>query len=231
MTEKELNPIQVMNDLMTGLDEAALRKKYKLSSHGLDSLFQTLLTEGLVELVDNKYVVPTKTIHVGKLLKDILSGFTGNQLMEKFGLSPSELQTVLKRLVRSRVLGVADLGLELYLRLEANVPENIRADERLRLEFDVSVCAVDQPDMIGTVRDITEKGIGTNGIEAKVDETKTLMVMGDVLGQVAPFVFKAKCRWTGTRRADGVSLAGFQIIRIPDRDLVQLRRLVELVTL
>jgi len=231
MVEREPSARQVMDDLMTGLDEAALREKYKLSSAGLDNLFETLLTEGLLELVDNRYVVPRKTIHAGKILNDILSGFTGNQLMEKFGLSPLGLQTVLKKLVHSRVLGIADLGVELYLRLEANVPENIRADERLRLEFEVSVCDVDRPDTMGTVRDITEKGIGTKGIEAKVDEIKTLMVMGDVLGQVSPFVFKAKCRWIGTSRVDRNRLAGFQIIRIPDRDLLQLKRLVELITL
>jgi hypothetical protein len=231
MAEREVNAKLVMNDLLSGLDEAALREKYKLSSAGLDNLFEILASEGLLELVGDKYVVPTKTIHAGKILNDILSGFTGNQLMEKFGLSPFGLQTVLKKLVHSRVLGIADLGLELYLRLEANVPGNIRGDERLRLEFEVSVCDVDRPDSLGTVRDITEKGIGTKGIEAKVDEIKTLMVVGDVLGQVSPFVFKAKCRWIGTSGAAGDRLAGFQIIRIPERDLFQLKRLVELITL
>ncbi|MFH1117202.1 MAG: PilZ domain-containing protein [Pseudomonadota bacterium] len=231
MTEREPSAKLVLNDLLSGLDDAALREKYKLSAQGLDNLVETLVSEGLVALVGNKYVVPGKTIHAGKILNDILSGFTGTELMEKFGLSPQGLQTVLKKLVHSRVLGIADLGLELYLRLEAVVPENIRTEERLRLEFEVSICDVDRPDTMGTIRDISEKGVGTIGIEAKVDEIKTLMVMGDVLGQISPFVFKARCRWSACSKVDGNRLAGFHIIRIPERDLLQLRRLVELTTL
>ncbi len=231
MADRELSAKQVMNDLLSGLDEAALREKYKLSPAGLDNLFETLVSEGLLELVDNKYVVPTKTIHAGMILNDILTGCTGTQLMEKFGLTPRGLQTVLKKLVHSRILGIADLGLELYLRLEANVPGNIRGDERLRLDFEVSICDVERPDTVGTVRDISEKGVGTKGIEAKVDEIKTLMVVGDMLGQVSPFVFTAKCRWIGTSSSGGDRLAGFQIIRIPESDSRQLKRLVELITL
>ena len=224
-------PKQVLNDLLSGLDEAALREKYKLSAKGLDNLVDTLVSEGLVTPVGNKYVVPGKTVHAGRILEDILSGFTGTELMEKFGLSPYGLQTVLKKLVQSRVVGIADLGLELYLRLEASVPANIRTEERLRLEFEVSICDVDRPDTVGTIRDISEKGVGTKGIVAKVDQIKTLMVMGDVLGQISPFVFKAKCRWIGTSKVGRDRPAGFHIIRIPDRDLLQLKRLVELTTL
>ena len=73
----------------------------------------------------------------------------------------------------------------------------------MRLDFEVSVCDVDKPDATGTVRDISETGIGTNGIAVEVDEIKTLMVLGDVLDQVVPFACRARCRWTSSDESDG----------------------------
>lgn len=231
MAERELNAKEVMVDVLSGVDDAGLMEKYKLSSQGLANLFEALVSEGLLEFVDDQFVIPSKEIKVSQVVSDIQSGFTGSQLMKKYRLSPMGLQTVLRKLVDSRRLGIADLGLELYLRLEANMPGDIREHERLRLDFEVAVCDVDRPESPGTLRDVSERGIGTNGIHVKVDEVKTLMILGDVLDQVVPFAFKARCRWTRSDESDGNMRAGFQILEISEKDLRQLRRLVELVTL
>ena len=231
MSERELNAKEVMTDVLSGMDDDSLMKKYRLSENGLAGLFEALVSEGLLELSEGRYVIPSKSINAGQIVEDIHSGLTGCRLMKKYRLSPIGLQSVLRKLVDSRIVGIADLGLELYLRLEANMPGDIREQERLRLDFEVSVCDVDKPDATGTVRDISETGIGTNGIAVEVDEIKTLMVLGDVLDQVVPFACRARCRWTSSDESDGRIRAGFQIIQISARDRRQLRRLVELVTL
>ena len=231
MTERQVNAKDVMVDILSGQDDSALMKKYRLTAQGLEHLFEMLVREGLLELTDDKYVIPTKSINAVQIVKDVSSGFTGSQLMKKYRLSPAGLQTVLRKLVDSRLLGIADLGVELYLRLEANMPGDIRERERLRLDFEVQVCDIGKPDDTGVVRDITEEGLGTKGIDAAVDEVKTLMILGDVLDQVPPFVFKAQCRWIKTGEANDDMVAGFQIVKILDRDLERLRRLVELITM
>lgn len=226
-----MNAKEVMVDILSGQDDSALMEKYRLSAQGLEHLFEILVSERLLEFSDNRYVIPTKSINAGQIVKDVSSGLTGSQLMKKYRLSHVGLQTVLKKLVDSRLMGIADLGDELHLRLEANMPGEIREQERLLLDFEVQVCDVGKPAETGVVRDITEKGLGTKGIKARVDEVKTLMILGDMLDQVPPFEFKAKCRWIKTDDSNEDIRAGFQIVEILDKDLQQLRRLVKLITL
>ena len=49
--------------------------------------------------------------------------------------------------------------------------------------------------MHGFVRDISEEGVGVAGIEAKVGDLKTLVILGDEFGEFSSFEFEAYCRW------------------------------------
>jgi hypothetical protein len=109
------------------------------------------------------------------------------------------------------------------------MPDNVRSQERYYLDFDTLVYDEARPEIHGKVVDVTEEGVGLQGIEAHVDEIKTLVVLGDPFGESFPFEFRAICRWA--RRADDdTQTAGFQIVKIAPKDLEELRKLIRLVT-
>ncbi|MBM3299862.1 MAG: PilZ domain-containing protein [Deltaproteobacteria bacterium] len=231
MFEREVNAKEVLNDIVSGVDDTFLREKYRLTPAGLKKLFKTMVDKGLLERVEGKYVIPPRSVSAAKILRDILWGQTGSQLMRKYRLSPLGLQTVLRKLVDARLLDVSELGDELYLRLEATSPENIRQVERIYLDFDVQVFDVEQPETLGLVQDISEIGVGLTGIEAKIGDLKIFVVLGDALGQVGPFQFKAECRWTRTDEPGGEIHSGFRIVEIGPNDAAQLKNLITLASL
>jgi hypothetical protein len=73
----------------------------------------------------------------------------------------------------------------------------------------VTICEVGKPGTRYLVRDISENGIGVTGINAQIDETKSLAVVGDEFGEIAPFEFEAQCRWARQLEPDGAICAGF----------------------
>lgn len=231
MAGRELNAKEVLNDVVAGVDDATLREKYKLTQQGLKNLYEALAAKGLLERRNTGYVIPTRSISATRISRDILWGMTGFQIMKKYRLTPATLQTILKKLVGAGTVDMDELGLELYLRLEAAAPDNIRQVERVYLDFDVTVFDKARPCSPGLLRDVSEKGVGLKGIPARIGEIKTLMIVGDALGQLTSFEFEAKCRWTTADEEHGELLSGFEITLIQPRALNQLKKLVKLATL
>jgi len=71
--------------------------------------------------------------------------------------------------------------------------------------------------------------MGAAGIEAKVGQIHTLTILGDDMGEVAPFEFEALCRWT-RRAPDGELLAGFEIVNISDDSFEELLNWIRICT-
>ena len=81
----------------------------------------------------------------------------------------------------------------------------------------------------GSVRDITEHGVGIKGISASQGETKTFVITPDEFVEVDPFEFEAICRWA-LETPDGEVASGFEITAIADKDLHELRKMINLIT-
>ena len=91
----------------------------------------------------------------------------------------------------------------------------------------VTICEVGKPGTRYLVWDISENGIGITGITAQVDEMKSLAVVGDEFGEIAPFEFEAQCRWARQLEPEGAICAGFCITRISEQDVFRLREFVQ----
>lgn len=231
MSEREVSAKEVLSDISSGLDDSALREKYKLSHRGLQNLYETLVENGLLEKHNDAYVLPTRSISAGHITRDILSGMTGSQLIRKYRLTSTGLQFVLRKLVDSGALDVNELGAELSLRLEATTPHNIRQVERIYLDFDVQAYDAEDPHTSAFVRDISERGIGLRGMVAEAGEIKKLVILGDALGQVLPFELEAECRWVKIEEDVSNTRSGFRITAIDPKDLDELKKLVKLAIL
>ena len=75
------------------------------------------------------------------------------------------------------------------------------------------------PFATGHVRDISEKGVCVEGIEATVGEIKNFIVRSDAIGAGHTFVFEGKCRWVSSEESSGKKwVAGFEITSISSLD-------------
>ena len=54
MSKRKINAKQAVRDIRLGLTDADMMEKYELSSRGLQSLFEKLITEGLVDPIEHR---------------------------------------------------------------------------------------------------------------------------------------------------------------------------------
>jgi len=217
---REINAKEVLTDIKSGMTDARLMKKYKISSSGLRDLLQQLSTRGLLAMS------PVRKISMAEIIGDIRGGRSFSDLMHKYQLPPHSMQHVLDQLVDARAIRLDDLKGELFLRYLAIVPENVRQAKRHSVHFDVPFCIADVHHVRGAVRDISETGVGLTGIETEIDVIRQIIVLGDELGQIEPFELEVRCRWF--KKLDNHCLSGYQITRIAQRDRSALERLIEL---
>lgn len=231
MVERSLNAREVLKDVQAGMDHSAMLEKYKLSPAGLRKVLENLVEAGLLQKVNRNYVLPhAHRISTRKIVQDVGARMSPQDLIDKYLLSPRGLRKVLTKLIEVKAIERADLGEELEAYLIRVEHVEARELERYYLDFDLPIFAGGSNQIQGRVRDITEKGIGTIGIPADIDEMKKLEIRHQKYVLIKPFMFQAKCRWIKQEGAEGQYLAGFQIIDISDEAVKELQYLLRLVT-
>jgi hypothetical protein len=171
-----------------------------------------------------------RTIKAKSIVEDIRSGMSTHALMRKYGLSAKGLGSAFKQLVKANAVSREELFRDRSLPSGEAGVDTIRELTRYYIDFDLPLFEEGNPEAQGSVRDITPEGIGVAGIEARVDEIKRLVILGDEFGQVDPFKVKAVCRWAKRNGAAGVCMSGFQITSVTDEDYEELLKLIRLVT-
>ncbi len=231
MSGREVRAAEILQDIKAGMGDSALMEKYKLSSIGLQSLYQKLIEAGLLRRnQDGGAATAKRTIKVKKVMEDIESGMGKSELMEKYGLSASVLQGLCSKLLNQRTLNPVLVREELTLPDPTLVLDRLRDSQRHYLDFELPIYEASRPDVLGMVNDITEEGVGLTGIPAKVNEVKKFVVLGDLFGEVVPFEFEGICRWSTADPSDGRPETGFFITHISERDFLELKKVIRLVT-
>ena len=213
------------------MDEKDLLERFCLSKPELEMLLAQLVDGGpVVKSEDQCETPPIRNIDAEALANDIRTGLDQAELMEKYGLSFSALCNTVNLLLEGSHLRRSDLARMDTLIEEALDPGATRKQERYYLDFHLPVVEVDGCRTEGRVRNLTEKGLGVTGLPAKVDETKTLLIRHEKFAVLKPFCFEARCRWVRHDRGHGETFAGFQITRISNEHLEQLKKMVRLLT-
>jgi hypothetical protein len=166
-----------------------------------------------------------------EMVKDIHAKMIESELMEKYHLTVAELKAVLEHLLETKALNRVELQRCPILDDLSVDSEPRRQWLRHRLAFLLPISEADRPEVKGWVTDITEKGIGTTRIPATVGEVKTYVIAPRRLRDVQQIAFVAECRWNSTEGRDEVPIAGFRITEISADRLLQLRKLIRLITL
>jgi PilZ domain len=223
---KQVNASEVLADLRSGISSDDLMKKYSLTPHGMQNLFQELDRAGILKTSAERDSVPAKVvINTNEIAEDIRSGLDRTQLMEKYRMSPRAMRWVSSTLISSGILTWREIYDKLCTTYNDLVPDKPRGEKRYPVLFDCNIYEADNGSVMGKLRDIAYKGVGVLGIQAKVGDTKTLVVPGDKFGEFATFTFDAECRWT-KKDPSGDFLAGFQISYISIGNLKELQLLL-----
>jgi hypothetical protein len=127
MTEKPKIAVKgVLQDIRAGMDDPALMEKYRLSAKGLQSLFEKMVSKGVVsaEELDQR---PTGAgeaatsepaqdsdkkgalISPAEAVRDIRSGMHDFDLMSKYRLSSKGLESLFSHLVKAGLLEQSEL--------------------------------------------------------------------------------------------------------------------------
>jgi len=226
MISRKVSQKDVIQDLRSGMDDEAIRKKYNLSAKGLQVLFDKLIQAGLLR---TELETRPRKLNLVAILADIRNGMSKPDLLKKYTLSEEMLKQVVQKLLAAEGKRSAYDGPETVIDEPAEFL-GTRELVRHEVDFDLPVYEIDRPEIVGRVRDVSEEGMSLSGLEVSRGDMKTLVILADHLGQFSSFEFKGYCRWSFTDPLDGARLAGFGIEKISKTDANELQRLIRLIT-
>jgi len=161
-----------------------------------------------------------RRIRAKKVVTDILSGISDQELMRKYNLTPDGLGKLLIQ--------------HAYLYKKSSTYRSIvnwiRSRRSPRLDIPTAIrCYNYRTSQKGFVRDISENGIRVAGIEAEIGETMTLFLPLQELQNAEPVDFETLCRWSKIKgKSVTYSVSGFEITNISPESRTQLGKLMEL---
>jgi hypothetical protein len=174
----------------------------------------------------------TRTIKTREIIEDIRSGMGDVPIMEKYELSPTEFLHILDRLERvSAVDATHTQTRRRALQSQPTTNSGKRSLPRSYALFSIRIHDADNLGVVGTINDITQKGLQVSGIPASIGDLKTLVVRSDIFTVNPPLVMKATCRWVKKMPGDTNYVAGFEITRISKDDSRALRNLIQELTI
>lgn len=227
---KQVNARDLVQDLRNGMSDQDIIGKYNLTPKSYSSLIDAAGRAGLFHGIVHRTVASKNIIKASKIAADIRAGMTKAELMKKYQLSPRGLRWISVMLVSSGAMSWKEVFDKLCSSFSELVPDRLRASQRYRVPFKLPIYDSSSPRLIGTVRDVAEKGVGVAGIKALSGENKNLVVSGDEFGELASFSFDATCRWA-SRDSAGHYFAGFEISGISAGCLGEFQLLIRLVRL
>jgi hypothetical protein len=231
MREGEIGVKKALKDIVEGIDDDRLMKKYKLSPEGLRHLFKQLLDAGLLQKIADRYSIPEKRqIPAEELVKDIRLGRTDRELMDKYKVSSRKLFKVLRKLAAAGHIGEAQLRERDNLGTDVSAIDRCRRTPRNYLAFAVEVYAEEDPGTKGTVLDISKRGLAVEGIKAGVGEISILRIVPGEVADMDLLRVEARCLWS-QKAPQGEDVSGFIIVNLSKDARRVLEKFIRLLSL
>ncbi len=185
------------------------------------------------------HMPPERKVSVREIVEDLrLRRLTDTQLMEKYKVSARGLQSVFQKLVDRNAISPNEIDGRSPTYVDTITLEQRQNHQRHYLPQPVQI--YENMDMVniyerkdlqnkGRVNDITEKGLGVVGLKVVVGEIKSFVIVADEFVDLDPFSFDAVCRWVNLEES-GEYASGFEVLKMTDRALQDLRKLIALLT-
>jgi uncharacterized protein (DUF433 family) len=220
-----------LRDIRMGMGDVDLMVKYELSAKSLGTVFEQMESAGIsIDLEKSLAAGSRNKVRIDDVVKDIRSGSTKQELIEKYRLTGRSLSWVLMKLVSMGAINWQEIYGKLRSSHEELAPDKLRRSERYTPHFYVPIYTSDEPDVVGSVRDVSQHGISVKGIQAEVGETQRLVIPGDSFGELGKLIFDARCAWS-RKDSRGEYLSGFEITDVDAGNKRELQLLIELSSL
>ncbi|MBI5571301.1 MAG: ankyrin repeat domain-containing protein [Desulfomonile tiedjei] len=126
----EIDAKELVADVRVGLDELELMKKYQLSRLQLRAAVRRLQAGGFLREPQR----PTLTVDAAQFVGDLRAGAPDGDLMDKYGLTEQNLQSVLDKLIEVGALDVSLLRERRVVADEGRLPEPVPTESRTARE-------------------------------------------------------------------------------------------------
>lgn len=166
---------------------------------------------------------PKRQIPARSVVAAIRAGMTNAQLMKRYRISSSTLDKIFKKLQDANMITARDLDGRMLSPQEGVVHDSVRQEPRCYTIMRLPITDLDNLDADCYVKDITEKGLQIVNLSTNVGEKKNFLIPASEFADVRPFSFEAECRWARAQTDTEPQAAGFEITRISDEGLQQLR--------
>lgn len=113
MADKQTMARGFLTDMEAGLSDQELKEKYNI--YGRDFLIFKSAARDYLRKQKLDSTPPTRTIGAGRFLKDIRSGLDDEELMEKYRLSPRQLQGLFRELIEAGLVTPMELSSRLSI--------------------------------------------------------------------------------------------------------------------
>jgi PilZ domain len=168
-----------------------------------------------------------RRISATQVVRDIRSGFTQEDLQEKYKIALHRVEKLFKRLVAANVVTESELADRYPSYKEAIAGINPFRNRRVLLPFELIVYDI-TTSSIGLVRDISETGLRVAGKNCNVGDERTFQLPVDIFMEADPVLIVAKCQWVKVRgKTTKYATAGFEITDISDDDRTVLKTFVK----
>ncbi len=172
-----------------------------------------------------------RQINGKEVVNDLRSGMADWQLQIKYKISTKSLWSIFRRLLKSNAISHSELYETSSLYRERI--DHLKERKYPRADLDVYVPVYDIGDSaIGVLRDISESGLRVAGVNASVGQAKTVQIPVDMLVKAPPLLTIAECKWVEIKgKTLEYSIAGFEIIDLPEKDRKILNDFIKLLFL
>ncbi len=169
-----------------------------------------------------------RKIRAKEIVQDVRMGLAHSELMDKYRLSVNGIQRVFGKLIAANALKPQELFDRTFnFGDDPSSHTRIRTVERETVTVPIPVCDGNDSQNLGTIVNMSEKGLATRGIQASVGETKTLVFFSYDLFPIDSFALQAQCRWIRNGTNNKQMESGFEITSISETALQQLKKIIE----
>jgi len=167
------------------------------------------------------------TIKAGDVVRDIRSGMSDWQLMEKYEISATGIQQLFKQLLEAKAVRPSELQGRNPLYKDSVTLDDLRSSARDYVDHPLAIHEYDRPDNNGIICDVSDNGLRIKGVSVRIGEVKTFVIPADELFVISPIVLEATCNWV-RREGRGENLySGFNIGQVSSGNWGDLRTFVQ----
>ncbi len=205
----------ILESIRDGLKRKQLMDKYGLSRKDLKTVLRRFQEE--------------TERRATQIIQDFVSGLQVQDIAARNGFPAERFVEILRLAISHKLGGNSSLAADMKRISPAGIHGERRRYPRISRPV-LTGCITDPscPEGDRTILDISEKGIAVKGIDARVEDEKTLFLGETAFDLSDPIVLTCSCRWTGkAEHPDLAQCAGFEITGISESDGRYLKSLIE----